>query len=291
MIVLLAAGVGVCVVGLLAISIGMPISDSSFGNALLIAGVVVLCTGLILIGMWFVGRELSKLAKLVAAQGVDPARSVALARPFTPEDPFAASIDDRAADQHPGTDAVADHPGVPPSQPPWAREVAARGRPRSSSPEIPPIEPVEAPAPPAPDRPARRNLLFSTKRREKAEPLAPGSASPSALEAEPGVSFENAWPKPSNGYSDHTEPSIDPAEATGDEADAGRSAAESDAPARAQAATSDLSPGVTVVRSGSVDEMAYTYYSDGSIEAQLPGEGPIRFASLDALRTYVEQRK
>ncbi len=37
--------------------------------------------------------------------------------------------------------------------------------------------------------------------------------------------------------------------------------------------------------------MAYTYYSDGSIEAQLAGESPIRFASLDALRTYVEQRK
>ena len=53
----------------------------------------------------------------------------------------------------------------------------------------------------------------------------------------------------------------------------------------------DLPDGVSVIKSGVVDGMAYTLYSDGSIEAQLPGEGPIRFASLDALRTYVEQRQ
>ena len=58
MIVLLAAGIGVCIMGLLAIGFGIPISDTSFGNALLIAGVVILCTGLILVGMWLVAREL-----------------------------------------------------------------------------------------------------------------------------------------------------------------------------------------------------------------------------------------
>ncbi len=68
--------------------------------------------------------------------------------------------------------------------------------------------------------------------------------------------------------------------------DAGRSAAPQSEPAKA-----DLPDGVSVIKSGTVDGMAYTLYSDGSIEAQLPGEGPIRFASLDALRTYVEQRQ
>jgi hypothetical protein len=53
----------------------------------------------------------------------------------------------------------------------------------------------------------------------------------------------------------------------------------------------ELPEGVTVVRSGTVDELAYTYYSDGSIEARIAGEEPIRFASLDALRAYVAQRK
>jgi len=46
---------------------------------------------------------------------------------------------------------------------------------------------------------------------------------------------------------------------------------------------------VTVLKSGVVDGMAYTLYSDGSIEARLP-EGMMRFASIDALRTHLDQR-
>ena len=75
MIVLLAAGIGVCIMGLLAIGFGIPISDTSFGNALLIAGVVILCTGLILLGMWLVARELVGLTKLVVAQGTQGAKT------------------------------------------------------------------------------------------------------------------------------------------------------------------------------------------------------------------------
>jgi len=37
---------------------------------------------------------------------------------------------------------------------------------------------------------------------------------------------------------------------------------------------------VTVLKSGVVDGMAYSLYSDGSIEAQMP-EGMMRFASID----------
>jgi hypothetical protein len=38
-----------------------------------------------------------------------------------------------------------------------------------------------------------------------------------------------------------------------------------------------------------VDGMAYSLYSDGSIEAQLP-EGMIRFGSIDELRHHLDQR-
>ena len=46
---------------------------------------------------------------------------------------------------------------------------------------------------------------------------------------------------------------------------------------------------VTVLKTGVVDGMAYSLYSDGSIEAQMP-EGMLRFASLDELRSHLEQR-
>lgn len=283
MIVLLAAGIGVGVAGLLAIGFGIPISDSSFGNALMIGGVVVLCTGLILVGMSFVVRE---LAKLVAAQATVAVTPLAAPRPVE-ANPLAAPIDPARE--------VPDRDSGPASPAPWADENAARAVPRPPSPEPPSIEPVEPAPPPVPDRPARRNLLFATRRRDKAEldqPTAPPP--PTALEAAPRASFENAWPNPSptNGIADGTAPSGAAVEPVNHQAAASRpSAAEQAASDAAKPPGADLPPGVTVVRSGTVDEMAYTYYSDGSIEAQLPGESPIRFASLDELRTYVEQRK
>ena len=48
-------------------------------------------------------------------------------------------------------------------------------------------------------------------------------------------------------------------------------------------------PPVTVLKSGIVDGMAYSLYSDGSIEAQMP-EGMMRFASIDELRSHLDQR-
>lgn len=269
MIVLLAAGIGVCILGLLAIGFGIPISDSSFGNALLIAGVVVLCTGLVLLGMWLVARELSNLTKLVLGQGTQPVRQPAPPRSAAafPAPPASAA----PVVAHPGTDSAA------PAMAPWADEAAARARPQAPPPppEVRPVEPEPAPPPPVPDRPARRNLLFASKRRDKEEQATPPPKA--ALDAEPKVSFDNAWPSPArgNGAAERPEASVAPASE----------------PVTAEPAKPDLPPGVTVMKSGVVDGMAYTLYSDGSIEAQFAGESPIRFASFDALRAHVEQQR
>jgi hypothetical protein len=45
---------------------------------------------------------------------------------------------------------------------------------------------------------------------------------------------------------------------------------------------------ISALRSGVVDGMAYTLYSDGSIEAQLP-QGTLRFGSITELRQHLEQ--
>jgi len=45
---------------------------------------------------------------------------------------------------------------------------------------------------------------------------------------------------------------------------------------------------VSILKSGVIDGMAYTLYTDGSIEAQLP-KGMMRFASIDELRNYLEK--
>jgi hypothetical protein len=47
-------------------------------------------------------------------------------------------------------------------------------------------------------------------------------------------------------------------------------------------------PRLSILKSGVVDGMAYTLYSDGSIEAQLP-QGTLRFGSITELRNHIEQ--
>jgi hypothetical protein len=186
-------------------------------------------------------------------------------------------------------------PPPPPAAPPWQGEAPARERPRVDAQEEP-----EA----APEAPRRRNLMFATtsrKERERAqakafdnrasdnkasdskaadglpppvEPVAP------AVPELPPASFDDAWPKPDRGRIPEPvvarrppprapstfEPAVPPPE-----------------PAAAE------EPAVTVLKSGVVDGMAYSLYSDGSIEAQMP-EGMMRFASIDELRAHLDQR-
>ncbi len=55
------------------------------------------------------------------------------------------------------------------------------------------------------------------------------------------------------------------------------------------AAAQDEAPApVSVLKSGVVDGMAYTLFSDGSIEAELP-QGTLRFGSITELRNHIEQ--
>jgi hypothetical protein len=45
---------------------------------------------------------------------------------------------------------------------------------------------------------------------------------------------------------------------------------------------------IAILKSGVIDGMAYTLYTDGSIEAELP-QGTMRFASIDDLRSHLEK--
>jgi hypothetical protein len=66
-----------------------------------------------------------------------------------------------------------------------------------------------------------------------------------------------------------------------------RSAVEHAPPIAAASAATHTGGPVSVLKSGVVEGMAYTLYSDGSIEAQLP-QGTLRFGSISALRNHIE---
>jgi hypothetical protein len=283
--VMLVAGIGLVLAGLLAIGFGIPIKEFSTGNTLIIAGVIGVCTGAIMLGLWMTVRELRNIARGLG-NGVPEARGEAMARPVLP---VAATRDSApAGGGFPDAEQLGGSgPFAPAAPPPWQNEAVLRDHP------IP--EPMH-PEPPPASKP-KRNLLFSStsrKERERAQARSGEALPPDLLSsdlrpkppivppvetAEPQpASFEDAWPR-----AERARPGeISPPRRSGRmpptlaEANGGPAHAEDQ-------------PEVTVLKSGIVDGMAYSLYSDGSIEAQMP-EGMMRFASIDELRAHLDQR-
>jgi hypothetical protein len=272
MTMLLIAGIAVLAAGLLAVAFGIPVKEFSFGNTLILAGAVAACTGVILLGLAVVVRELQNIARRLGP--ANPAEGAGV----------------KSEPQLPVVAANQPAPETAPSAAPWQEEVAARDRGRGDG------APEAAPPDPAAATKARRNLLFSSSSRREREraaqtpdptaadsvaaPAAPPVAPPAPKEPAP-ASFEDAWPQSDRTRTDALRRTRTPSTF----AEPNAPAPESPAPA----VRSEEPAPVTVLKSGVVDGMAYSLYSDGSIEAQMP-EGMMRFASIDELRSHLDQR-
>jgi hypothetical protein len=289
---MLVAGIGLVLAGLLAIAYGIGVQLST-GNTLIIAGMIGVCTGMIMLGFWTTVRELKNIARRLG-NGLPDARGEAGLRPVLPvaatRDSAPAGGGFPAAEQlgGPGPFSPAAPPAFSPAAPPppWQNEAVLRDHP------IP--EPMHPEPPPSASKP-KRNLLFSStsrKERERAQARSSDALPPDLLspdlrpraltvppvetdEPQP-VSFEDTWPKAERAKeispqwrSSRMPPTL--AEGNG-------------GPARPEDR-----PEVIVLKSGVVDGMAYSLYSDGSIEAEMP-EGMMRFASIDELRAHLDQR-
>jgi hypothetical protein len=272
---MLVAGIACLLAGLLAIGFGIPINEFGLGNTLILAGTVTACTGLLILSLWIVARELKGMA---ARLGAGAAFEVGQQQPATVALPRPAVGDGTVGEPNLG-EAAGETPPMPAE--PWLEEAAQRVR-------------QEAPSAPSESQPAkqRRNLMFSStsrRERERAQARAGDPAlaeTPSAPAVAPAIeigepasaTFDDAWPR-----SERTRPADAPPQRRPPRTPA---AVGESAPARTAPADA---PPVTVLKSGVVDGMAYSLYSDGSIEAQMP-EGMMRFASIDELRAHLDQR-
>jgi hypothetical protein len=277
MTMLLIAGIAVLAAGLLAVAFGIPVKEFSFGNTLILAGAAAACTGIIMLGLAVVVRELQNIARRLGPASPAVAGHVK----SEPQLPAAAS-DQPAPEKSDGAEAASK---PPPSPPPWQEEVGTRDRARprgDATPDAPPPEPATKP---------RRNLLFSSSRKEReraagtpdAAAADPAPAPPAPPKEPAPASFEDAWPQSDRARSDALRRPRTPS--TFAEPNASAPAPEHPAPPL----RSEEPAPVTVLKSGVVDGMAYSLYSDGSIEAQMP-EGMMRFASIDELRAHLDQR-
>jgi hypothetical protein len=295
MALLLVAGIGFLLAGLVAIVFGIPVKEFSFGNTLILAGAVAACTGAVMLGLAMVVRELRHIAQRLgpglpaashAEMTLEPETASVASRSQAPENGGFLFSRDQPAAEH----AARAEPAAP-SPMPWREET--RSRLRTETPSAP--EPGET----TPAAKQRRNLLFSsTLRREReraqgrsADPSTadPGSAPAAAPPVESGggpPAFEDSWLKSERARGADLPRRTGRTPSTFTEASPEATAgADRDQPA----AGTEEQPPVTVLKSGVVDGMAYSLYSDGSIEAQMP-EGMMRFASIDELRAHLDQR-
>ena len=326
-VLLLILGVVVAACGLATIGFGVSLSESTLGTGLLCGGATALTGGFILIGLSAVVTELSRLADAIRggaparapqqradqmfepsapsfpATSLPPPVAVPSPRPAAPNIPAAprsrpeagprearplpiqqpspSSVDvsaaaiERLRSTIPRAEGPRADQGVPaqgeetPLSPngPAQYAPAARGRPDVAAPE---------PNIPAEDRPeatvdtlksSRLDFLFRSK--------------PAARPPEP-PNFETIWP--ADARAARNAPSAEAVQRTA-EAPEARPATATPAPDLEPAAAQ--SAPVSVLKSGVVEGMAYTLYTDGSIEAKLP-EGTVRFASVAELRAHIE---
>ena len=282
---LLIAGIFAFVAGLLTVLWGISLKEFSLGSTLILSGTIGVCSGMLLIGLFAVVQQLKGIARRLAGAMVP---SEVRVRPVLPPGIATAGM---AVPQAVPPDAVQAEPAMPASPsalPPWLDEAVTRERARAEAPEAP-----------APEAPRRRNLLFastSRKERERAqakaaeaapneerpEPAAPESAEP------PPPSFDDAWPRSERMRPPEATPPRRPPRMPSISAEPAPPPAPVPAP-EPRPAPSAEQPAVTVLKSGVVDGMAYSLYSDGSIVAQMP-EGMMRFASIDELRAHLDQR-
>lgn len=299
-IVLQVAGALAALIGVVTIGIGIPVKEFSFGNTLIVAGTAGLCTGLILLGLSVVAMELRAVARRLAAGGAARPAADPRARPTLPAfpapGPAASAPGEAPAFSPPPIVPQAEPPGAPAPSPPRHEDIFGHGR----QPDAPERAPEPAQTPSGPAQKPRRNLLFqSTVRKDRERPPRPVDPASVDFRAQPPAAppvtevgetspanFEDAWPRPDRPRAGEVSPPRRAGRLSSASAPTEPNAAGAErAPARAE----EPPPGVTVLKSGVVDGMAYSLYSDGSIEAQMP-EGMMRFASIDDLRAHLDQR-
>jgi len=259
---------------------GISLRDGSFDAAILTPGIVAAAGGLLLIGLGAGLRTLQRIERTLAARPMPRAPAVAEGASVvesveTPRGParipFAPKIRHEAQPGLASSDVLADKSPVAPG----ANKIS------------PPI--------PAPATAAVADANVETVGQPSGKKNGNGAAGvplrlsatlqrPSAGDRQSEPAFEALWPKgprPSRALDGALI-----AQSTG--ATPIHSQQSTDTPDAAVSSSNPGSGAASVLKSGVVNGMPYTLYSDGSIEAQLP-EGTLRFGSITELRNHIEQ--
>lgn len=259
--VLLLVGLLASAIGAVMVGFGIPINEFSLGNTLIIAGTTALMGGLIVIGLALALRQLSSLAASLQARPAAPAPRPSVEALDQPPAP------PRGGPRMPMSVPVRPEPRAPRAADPRLGIDSPLG---DTSDVVAPRAPVRPAAPPADETlemPSWRPPRPSPESAARKE--APRVAPPERRSTE--AAYDAIWPPESRTGTERVE--AEP-RAIGGESGAAEASTRPEA--------------VTVLKSGVVDGMAYTLYTDGSIEAEL-AQGVVRFGSIEELRNHLEK--
>jgi hypothetical protein len=244
----LSLGVLAIVIGVAMIGFGIPINEFGIGNTLIGAGTTAIVGGFILVGLWAAVIQLKRLNS-----AWEP-RSAALAR------------------RQPAAQGQAAAP-TPVREPRLAAE-------DEELPEHGPLPRPEA------EPPGRRSWPEETTEPRGRDRAAEEDSVPAR---EPDASWELFAPRSSGHTRERSFDAIWPSEHPARDRREGHIGDREKAEERvseAVSASGGAPQSATILKSGVINGMAYTLYTDGSIEAELP-QGTLRFGSLDELRDYL----
>jgi len=302
-LLLLAFGAVLTVAGVVLAASGVSYYERAFDASIVTPGIVAAVGGLLLIGLGLALRVLGRIEQALAERPATRA-----ARPGETAEPVAATerTSEPSRIAFPSRVALRSQTvSAALASAPAAAPVSAGGGRREAdvAEKIPAVarlettqlvEDAEVSLSPTPSTPTNIDAAVAELdkgqgrlARRKNGPAAPRmtprldlGARPAASERPAGPAFDSLWPKaprPLRAAPAPAAPAAEPEQASEPAADTAQTSV-----------PDEVSAEVSVLKSGVVDGMAYTLYSDGSIEAQLP-QGTLRFGSITELRNHIEQ--
>ncbi|MGB7259146.1 MAG: hypothetical protein WBD48_13805 [Pseudolabrys sp.] len=291
MVVLLFICSVICVVGgAAAVGLGIPVKEFSFGNTLILGGIIAFVGGLIQFGLGLAVIHLQRIMDALSARppvrvgrAMEPFDQLApmAARPAQGRVPFpsrpSSSAPEAAAVSPPAPESVVPEAQVTPAlrnpdEPPLVDEDADA-----------PLSPQQSPAPAVGLPPENADQTRLAQTASAAEFSEDWRASAPATRSPQTTFFDDMWPAETPRVPRLAE---EPQQQE-QRMDVANEAKPFQAEPPMRAPTSDVHA-VAILKSGVVDGMGYTLYVDGSIEAELP-QGKLRFASINELRAHLER--
>ena len=295
MVVLLFICSVICVVGgAVAVGLGIPVKEFSFGNTLILGGIIAFVGGLIQFGLGLAVVHLNRIVDALLSTRV----SMRVGRAMEPLDQLAPAAVRPGQKPIPFPPRAASPAPEAPPVAPQAQEAVmpeARVTPALRNPDEPPLvdedvetslSPQQSPVPAVgiPSENADQTRFAQTA--PAAELSDDWRASTPATRSPQTTFFDDMWPAETPRV-----PRLAEEQQQQEQQQQRADVATEPRPFRAEppmrAPASDVHA-VAILKSGVVDGMGYTLYVDGSIEAELP-QGKLRFASINELRGHLEK--